>query len=81
MKGTQLFLWQKKANYVLLLFWKVDKYVWFYLHKFSILIQCQPRCTIYIYGLKQSITIYHKIVVKLHLYLNASKFASLSDAL
>lgn len=78
---TQLFLWQKKANYVLLLFWNVDKYVWFYLHKFSILIQCQPRCTIYIYGLKQSITIYHKIFVKLHLYLNASKFASLSDAL
>lgn len=48
---------------------------------FSILIQCQPRFTIYIYGLKQSITIYHKIFVKLHLYLNASKFASLSDAL
>lgn len=81
MKGSQLLLWQKKANYLLLLFWNVDKYVWFYLHKFSILIQCQPRCTIYIYGLKQSITIYHKIFVKLHLYLNASKFGSLSDAL
>lgn len=72
-KESQLF------TLIVLKCWQI--YVWFYLHKFSILIQCQPRCTIYVYGLKQSITIYHKIFVKLHLYLNASKFASLSDAL
>lgn len=36
---------------------------------------------LYLWSKTKYNNMYHKIFVKLHLYLNASKFASLSDAL